>query len=166
MRKAVKNAKKIPALAQQTGIDEEYLTLLRREVEGYFPKAVPLKEFDWLDATHMQKLEDIYKTNVSIYEALELSDKRSELIENLGINEDFLNHLFSLVDLTRIQWMSPTAARMVLAAGYSSANAVAEADAQQMFETVNQINQQHQFFKGTIGMRDFKRLIQAAGYLQ
>ena len=53
-RKSVKNSKKIAPLANKTNISEEYLTLLRREVEGYFPKAFSLDSFFSL-VNHKQK---------------------------------------------------------------------------------------------------------------
>ena len=46
-RKTVKNPKNLRSLAEKTNIEVEYLTLLRREVESYFPKAFPLSAFDW-----------------------------------------------------------------------------------------------------------------------
>ncbi len=48
LRKSIKNPKNIVPLAEKTNIEIEYLTLLRREVESYFPKAYILRAFDWL----------------------------------------------------------------------------------------------------------------------
>jgi hypothetical protein len=54
LRKELKNSKKIPSFSEKTGIEEQYLKLLRREIESYFPKAIPLKAFDWLPEKSFQ----------------------------------------------------------------------------------------------------------------
>jgi hypothetical protein len=48
LRTELKNSKKLETLALSSGIETEYLILLRREIEGYFPKPIALKEFDWV----------------------------------------------------------------------------------------------------------------------
>ena len=58
LRKELKNAKNITLLANKTELDSQYLTLLRREIEGYFPKASPIKSFDWLQKKEMKQLEE------------------------------------------------------------------------------------------------------------
>ena len=79
---------------------------------------------------------------------------------------DILETLYWLTDLTRVQWVSPTAARMLKAARYNSASMLAEADDEELYQALLRANEGDRFFKGKIGLRDIKRLIRAAGYLQ
>jgi hypothetical protein len=67
--------------------------------------------------------------------------------------------------LMRVQWVSPTFARMLIVAGYDSAVKVAEANADDLCEALASINAGGKFFKGKIGLRDIKRLVQAASYV-
>jgi hypothetical protein len=76
-----------------------------------------------------------------------------------------LESLVQLADLTRVQWVSPTAARMLVEAGYDSVSKLAVADAEDLCEALVRINEGGRFFKGKIGLRDIKRLVKAASYV-
>jgi hypothetical protein len=57
LRTRLKSKKSLASLADGAGIDPDYLVLLRRVLEGFFPKPQPLKVFDWLDEDTVVKLE-------------------------------------------------------------------------------------------------------------
>ena len=56
LRSALKTAKLIDSFSQDTGMDKNFLILLRREIESYFPKPFPLTSFDWLPQDEIKKL--------------------------------------------------------------------------------------------------------------
>lgn len=166
LRNELKNAKRLTAVAKATGIDEQYLVLLRREIEGYFPKPVALKTITWLPQDEIAKLEQngIGDTAV-LYGAANNAQKRTELAKSTGVALATLEALARLADLMRVQWVSPTFAKMLIVAGYDSAAKVAAANADELCEALASINAGDRFFKGKIGLRDIKRLIQAASYV-
>lgn len=166
LRNELKNAKRLTAVAKATGIDEQYLVLLRREIEGYFPKPVALKTNTWLPQDEIAKLEQngIGDTAV-LYGAANNAQKRTELAKSTGVALATLEALARLADLMRVQWVSPTFAKMLIVAGYDSAAKVAAANADELCEALASINAGDRFFKGKIGLRDIKRLIQAASYV-
>ncbi|MCM2466704.1 DUF4332 domain-containing protein [Methanoculleus oceani] len=166
LRQGLKNPKNIPALSKEVGVDTAYLTLLRREVEGYFPKACPVGAFDWFQKTYLDNLENRgLKNTVLLYEALISPEKREEAAIALGVDADVVDSLYALADLTRIQWVSPTAARMLVSAGYTDVNAVSNADPEELCSDLDRVNKEHKYFKGTIGLRDVRRLVKAASYV-
>ena len=166
LRTEQKNEKNIRTLAQKTSIDFQYLILLRREIEGYIPKPFPLRDFNWLPEEESKKLEEAgLKNSHLLYEALNTAKKRADLSISLGIKLPSLEYIYSLVDLTRIQWTSPLTARMLASAGFSDTHCVANADADTLCHAIAHANERHQFFKGKIGLRDVKRLVHAAGYV-
>jgi len=166
LRKELKTTKRLEALAQSTGIETGYLTLLRREVEGWFPKPFPLKDFDGLPNSEVAKLERAgIRDSAALYEATDSQSRRAALAKSTGVDGDILETLAHLVDLTRVQWTSPTAARMLLEAGCNSAHKLAGMDADELYEALARVNAGNKFFKGRIGLRDVKRLIHAAGYV-
>lgn len=166
LRKSVKSSKNIVSLAEKTYIHVEYLTLLRREVEGYFPKAFPLSDFDWLDKNEIAKLESKgYGNAALLYEALEVSGEREKVMNLIGLDKDFVDKISTLVDLIRIQWVSPLAARTIDAAGYKNAKSVAEANAEDLCKAIEEANRDNKYYKGKIGLKDIKRLIKAATYI-
>jgi hypothetical protein len=160
LRHELKSPKRIEALARATGIDTEYLILLRREIESYFPKPFALKDFDWLPKEVIDKLSDKNIRNTAdLYEAA-----RSGMDID-GVDEGTLEELFRLADLTRVQWISPKAARMLLDAGYDNTRKLAEADAEVLCDALLRVNEGDRYFKGRIGLRDVKRLIFSARYV-
>jgi predicted flap endonuclease-1-like 5' DNA nuclease len=166
LRNELKNAKRREAVSNMTGIDVQYLILLRREIEGYFPKPPALKAFDWLPKEEIAKLEENGMRNIAaLYQAAVSVGRGTELTESTGVDAAVLEALVRLADLTRIQWVSPTAARMLVEAGYDSAAKVAAADSEDLYKALVRVNEGDRFFKGKIGLRDVKRLVQAAGYV-
>jgi len=165
LRNELKNSRRLEALAKSTGIGTEYLTLLRREIEGWFPKPSPLKDFDWLPKGEIANLEKIgIRDAAALYEATDSKPKRTALAKSTGADIATLETFAHLVDLTRVQWVSPTAARMLVEAACDGAAKLAAADANELYEALLRVNARDRFFKGNIGLRDIKRLIQAARY--
>lgn len=166
LRYELKNAKRREALSDVTGIDVQYLVLLRREIESYFPKPFALKAFGWLPKEEIAKLEENeMRDTAALHEAAGSAKNRLELANSTGVDAAVLEALVRLADLTRVQWVSPTAARMLVEAGYDSASKVAAADSEGLYQALVRVNEGDRFFKGKIGLRDIKRLIRAAGYV-
>ncbi len=164
-RKAAKTKKSTDALYKQTAIGVEYLTLLRREVESYFPKAFPLSDFTWLDPEGIaQLIESGYKNTALLFEAIEASGKDA-VLKAARTEPAFAAELHSLVCLTRIQWVSPLTAKMLFEAGYPDVKSIAEADAEKLSATIDAVNTANKYFKGKIGLRDVNRLVKSAGYI-
>jgi hypothetical protein len=159
LRKELKDNKRLFAIAGQTGIDKDHLALLRREAESYFPKPFSLKEFDWIPAEEIAKLEAAgIKTAADLFE-------NPEKARGTGVPAGHLDHLMKCCDLTRIQWVSPLTARMLIAAGYETPASVAGAVPEALDTGMQAVNTENTWFKGRIGLRDIKRLIDAARYV-
>jgi hypothetical protein len=167
LRNELKTAKRLEMLAKSTGIGTEYLTLLRREIEGWFPKPFPLKDFGGLPKGEIAELERSgIRDSAALYEATDTKSKRTALAKSTGVDGAVLETLTQLVDLTRVQWTNPTAARMLLEAGCNSAAKLAETDADELYKALARVNARGKYFKGKIGLRDVKRLITAASFIR
>ena len=166
LRKELKNSKRLEALSEATGIDTQYLILLRREIGGYFPKPSALKAFDWLPKGEIAKLEQNgVRNTAALHKAADGAESRAELAKSTEIDAAILETLIKLANLTRVQWVSPTVARMLMEAAYDSVSRVAAASAQDLCKALADVNEGDRFFKGKIGLRDIKRLIRAASYV-
>lgn len=154
------------ALSIKTEISVEYLVLLRRETESYLPKPFPLTEFEWLPQHEIAKLGVMGIRNTEdLYEALDSFEDTSNLQDKTGIDLAVLENLIRLVALTRVQWTSPTLARVYIEASYGTVEKLASAQAEELQCAIQNINAGGRFFKGQIGLRDIQRLIEAAEYL-
>jgi hypothetical protein len=164
LRKALHTKSKQEKFAAETQISIEYLTLLRREMESWFPKAIPMKEFAWLSAEIITALEQEGVINTEILYLLFEKDE-DKMSQITGIDKEILKKLKSVSDLCRVQWTNATAAEMLLLAGIDSAQALADSDAEILYTQIDDINRKYGFFKGKIGQSDIRRWIFSASWL-
>lgn len=166
LRNSIKNPKKIASFSQITDIDEEYLILLRREIESYFPKPISLKSFDWLPQEEINKLGIEGITNTAVFfQYCKDKNKEEGLRTGLRMDKDVFYQISCLSDLTRMQWTGSIAARLYFDAGYHTALAISTADPEVLCNALIKINEGYRYFKGKIALRDIQRLIHSAGYL-
>ena len=74
--------------------------------------------------------------------------------------------LAKLTDLSRIRWVNHTFAFMLLDSGFDTVQKVANAEPKKMYEKIKFINQEKNFYKHNIGVRDMKRCIDSAKELE
>lgn len=164
LRGALKGKKPLDLLSGTTGIDSGYLVVLRRAVEGFFPKPRPLKEIDWLDQDAVGRLNKIgVKNTKHLFEAAQTGV--SALADAANVPQDEIGKFLEIADLCRIQWLSPNYARVLVAAGYPNVAEVVQAKPDVLYEAMIAANHGAKFYKGTVGRRDVKRLVVAAGYV-
>lgn len=164
LRSALKTDQSLTLLSRKSGIDASYLQLLRRAINGFFPKPRPLKHIDWLEADTINNLNKAgIKNTRQLFDAA--TDGSVELIRQTGIGQKDAQELVSISDLSRIQWVSPTFARVLVAAGFKNAAAVAGANPETLFQAITKANRNEKFYKGAVGLRDIKRLVTAASYV-
>ncbi|MCP4960365.1 MAG: DUF4332 domain-containing protein [Actinomycetia bacterium] len=164
LRSRLRNPKSLAALAETSGVEPDYLVLLKRVLGGFVPKPRPIKDFDWLDSMIASRLKDAGITNT--HQFIEAARRGiEELEQDLDLDHGTLAGIAALCDLCRVQWVSPKFAGALLAAGYPSAEAVAAADPDELHAATARANELSGFYKGTVGRRDVGRLVHTAGYV-
>ncbi len=163
LQKALKNKSKLQEFSKQSGLPENYLNVLRRVVNGYHPKPNRIKDFPGIDKNTIARLEALgIKNTIHLYNKILTAEKRKALSAESGIALNDVERLTKLTDLSRIRWVNHTFAHVLLEAGYTSAKSVADADYNEMYETVKQLNKERSLYKGNIGAHDMKLCIEAA----
>ena len=141
--------------------------MLSREIRSHIKKPIKLKEFTLVSEMAAQKLDALGLGNtVVLYERILTHDSRYQLANTLRIDEDEVLTIAKLVDLSRIRWVNHTFTQVLLEAGYESTKQVADADGQEMYDTIKILNEDKQLFKGSIGQNDIKLCIEVAGKLE
>lgn len=164
LRLALKTSKSLAALAAETNIDAGYPRLLKRTIEGFFPKPRPLKDWDWLPDAAARGLAKAGIANTrQLFEAT--CSGTDALARDIGVDVDLLAEPAAIADLCRIQWASPNFARALVAAGKATPEAVAKADPDALYEALIAANEGARFYKGKVGLRDVRRLVAAAAYV-
>lgn len=150
LRKSVSTPRKISSIAAESGISEDYLIILKREMSSLEQKPVSLASFPGIDTLLIAKLNDAgIKTSKDYFE--------SRLSET--------DELFCLCDLVRINGVGPVAAKAFYDAGYMSVSDVADADAAAILEKVSSINKIKQYYKANLGLKDMQFCIDFARLL-
>ena len=147
LKKSLSTPKRITAFATESGLSEEYLVILRREIGSLEQKPVPLLEFPGINASLLEKLAES-----GLRTSKEYWDQKP----------DISDELFCLCDLVRINGVGPVAARAFYEAGYHSASEVAAADAGYMLEKVSAVNEAHHYYKAKLGIKDMQFCIDFA----
>lgn len=160
---ALKNKNKLQEFAKQSGLPENYLAVLRRVVNGYQPKPNRIKDFTCIDENVVLKLETLgIKNTLKLYEKVQTSEKRNELSKEISVNKNEIMKLTKLTDLSRIRWVNHTFAYVLLEAGYDTAEKVANADYNELYETVKQLNKEREIYNAHIGAHDMKLCVESA----
>lgn len=164
---ALKDKEKIHEFSKQTGLQEDYLVILKRVVNGYRQKPNAIKDFTCVTEDTVVKLEKAgIKDTLRLYDNI-LTDKRREALSNeTGISKDEMLKLAKLTDLSRIRWVNHTFAYVLLEAGYDSAEKVANADYQELYYAVKKLNEERKIYNAHIGVRDMKMVVEAAKELK
>ncbi len=117
----LKTKKKLEEFSKLTGITNEYLTLLRREVNSYLPNPVPLTKFPNISAEDINKLSQHgIKNSRQMFEQAGSEDDRRNLSELTGIFQVVLLELVGLSDLARAYGVGPVFARILYDTGIHS----------------------------------------------
>ncbi|MGD8779589.1 MAG: DUF4332 domain-containing protein [Ignavibacteria bacterium] len=160
---AFKDKGKVQGFSKQSGLQEDYLAVLKRVVNGYRQKPNRIKDFTCVTEDTVVKLEKVgIKNTLKLYDMI-LTDEKREVISNkTGISKDEIMKLAKLTDLSRIRWVNHTFAYVLLETGYDTAEKVANADYQELYKAVKQLNEEREIYNAHIGVRDMKMVVEAA----
>ena len=142
---------KLASLAAKTGIPEEYLVILRRELGSLAQKPIPLSDFPGCDEVQIRELASAGIRNSRDY------------WEQCRKPDDALS---SLCDLVRINGVGAVAARAFYEAGFVDVAAVAQANAADMLSRVNTVNAEKGYYKAKLGEKDMQFCIDYAKLLK
>jgi hypothetical protein len=163
LQKALKTKTKLQAFARESGLDEGYLAVLRREINSLQPKPNKLADFPGVPAEVVKALADLgIKNTVQLYDRVRTPADRAALAAEAGVDEGAILRLAKLTDLSRIRWVNHTFAYILLELGCESAAEVARADPEQLHADVKRLNAERGFFKGQIGLHDMVLTVNAA----
>ena len=160
---ALRDKNKVKEFSKQTGLQENYLAVLKRVVNGYRQKPNRIKDFTCVTEDTVIRLEKAgIKNTLKLYDLILTDEKREVLSNKTGINKDEIMKITKLTDLSRIRWVNHTFAYVLLEAGYNTVEKVANADYRELYETVKQLNEERNIYNAHIGMRDMKMVVEAA----
>lgn len=124
----LRDKKAYPHLAEELGVDVEYLTVLNREVNSYESKPIALSKLDIFTASELEQLKSAGLTSTKhFYEQALTADNRCNLATRSQLNADNIIQVLELADLLRINGAGPVFARTLQAMGIHNAAQFAQA---------------------------------------
>ena len=160
----LKTPKKAREFAEKSGLPEDYLLILRREVNSYTPKPVNLDKFPGVEEETLIKLKSAgIKTSLHLFKRVKTPEDREKLTAELGIDNGELLELTKLTEMVRIKWVGPVFARIFLDSGTDTVQKVSEADANKFYKKLVEINREKHYTKSNFTLSDVELCVKVAG---
>lgn len=160
--KLTKTKKKAEVLAEQTGVDQMYMVLLRRMVSSYIAKPRKLVDYpDMSDHVLMNLSRMNIKNSAQLFEYLDLTEPE-EIMETLQINHETFLLFQKLISVSMLRYVSPLFAMMLVRSGYDSIEKIAAGEKAAMLKAIVQTNVVEHIYKGNVGDSDSQFLIDDA----
>lgn len=111
---ALKSKAKLKDLAKKSDLDENYMTLLKREANSYLPKPVKLSTFPGITQQIIAKLESSgIKNTRHLFDQTRTKADQKLLCKKVGVSVKELKELAGLSDLARLYGVGPVFARLL-----------------------------------------------------
>lgn len=157
---AMKSKKKFADLLDKTKIPEDYLTVLRREIQSYHPALRKFSDFSVIDESLVSKLLELgYKTTKDFYPVILRADQRKEMSEKTGADLKTIELLARFCDFTRIRYVNHNFAHWLTLTEFDSTERLKEADPEELLKQLNEQNKDKRFMKNSLGLNDMKFLV-------
>lgn len=150
LKKRLSTREKLFSLADESGISEDYLAILKRELGSLEQKPVLLSEFPEIELNFIKDLEARGIKNSKDYFEIGKAEK---------------NELYCLCDMVRVNGVGPAAAKTMYEAGYRSVSDIANAEASILLQKVSEVNSRRGFYKARLGTRDMQFCIDFAALI-
>jgi hypothetical protein len=145
----LKTPKKTREFAKKSGLPEDYLLILRREVNSYTPNPVNLDRFPGIEKNTVSKLQNAgIKNTAHLFKKVKTPEDRVKLAAELEVPSEEVLELTKLTDLSRIKWIGPIFARIFLDSGTDTAEKVSNANAEPLYNKLVEINQEKGYTRG------------------
>lgn len=163
LKSTLSTTKKLNIFSEKSGLNKDYLTILRREIGSIEPKSVNITEFPEVDNNFLLVLlQNNIKTSKDYYEFYELNTDINEISIKFNIPPEKPQELFCLCDLVRINGVGAIAAKSFFEAGYKSVSEIANTKAEEMLVRVSEVNDIKKYYKSKLGTKDMQFCIDFA----
>jgi hypothetical protein len=166
LNRKLKNKKNIKELSNDTSIKTDYLTILRRYVNSFHPPPRKIGDFPSLSHLTVDKLEKMgITTTPQLYDKLVTKELRNNLKTELGVADEEILILTKLADVSRLKYVSPIYATLIVYSDYDTVQKIRNADYNDLHNQLVKINKEKNLYKGRINLKDIKYLVNETDYV-
>ncbi len=155
--------KRLEGFSQESGLSQDYLVILRREVNSYLPKPVALRAIPGVDPETIDRLAALgIKNTKYLFERARTGSDRAELARQADVSDADLLELVKLSDLTRIGGVGPVFARMLYEVGVDTPEELVKRSPVDLLERLHEINQEKGYTRVMLSEKDIGYCIDRA----
>lgn len=160
LHNSIKNKDKIKEFSKTTGLDEKYLTVLRRELSSYRPKPCKIADFTLIsDATKHKMLDMGIKTTAHLFDYLATKEARKKFAVKIDITEDEALRIAKLCDVSRLRYVNHAFSQLLIKSSYDTVKKIKSADHMKLYEELKALNEGNKYYTGHIGPKDMDFLV-------
>lgn len=131
--------KRLSEVAATTGLEEGYLTILRRQARSFLPSPVALNRFASIDEASVARFRDAgLRNSRHVYDAVEVQGVEG-IARNLDVGVSSVERIVSLSNLVRVPGIGPVFAEMFLEIGVDSLAKLAKSDPHDLYNRLEDL---------------------------
>ena len=166
LNEKLKTKKKLAEFVKISKLPEDYLTHLGREIKSFHPPARKIKDFQYLDEKIIQALQEKGIVNtLKLYNKVVTKKERAELKKELKLSDAEALLLAKLADLSRLRYVSPLFATLLVNSSGDTVEKVQKADPKKLYQELIDLNADNKFYKGNIGAKDMEFLVRVSAFV-
>ncbi|MFZ4521835.1 MAG: DUF4332 domain-containing protein [Bacteroidales bacterium] len=158
---SLKTKPKVDKFSKDTGLDINYLTILRREANSYVSVPVRLIDLPIIETDIIDKLDSIgIKDSKQLFDNAAKRSDRQKLANRYELPIDRLTELVKLSDLVRITGVGPVFARIILDSGISTVKEFLSLDSGDIFDRLIKANDDKGLTRTRFTLKDIEYCIE------
>lgn len=155
LRTFLKKKECYPSIAEDIGIDKEYLVILNRMVNSFIVKASPLAELGIFTNEELKKLFTIeIKNTEQYYETLMTAEQRESISKKIHIPISKMEYALHIIDLFRINGVGVEYAKILYDMGIKSVTDYNKTPSETILKSFRELNSTQKYTKATLGISD------------
>ena len=148
---ALRTKKKLAQFAQESGLPQDYLTVLRRRAGTYTPRPVPLQRMPGVDPVAVERLAGVgIKDSRQLFARVQTRQERDDLAAQAGVPGKALLVLTKLSDLVRAPYVGPVFARLFYEASVDTLGKLATSPPDELAARIRAVNEEKGLTKAAL----------------
>lgn len=160
LRDTLKNSTKLKKLAEETDIEEKYLKILKREVNNLLPTPIKFNEIPNISKEILNKLVSIgINDTEALFPYVCDIKSRNHFKNNYKFSEEEIQWLTKIVDVSRIKWVGPKLAGLIVDSKYDTVEKLANGKPAEVLKALNDAKNEKNNYQGSLGIDDIESWI-------
>lgn len=155
LREILKSGQKLKQLVKETDIPEDYFKLLKREVNNLLPVPVKFSDIPNISEKIVKKLTSLKIIDTeTLFSHVKDCDCRKNFEKESGLSKEDVLWLTKIVDVSRIKWVGPKLAKLIVDTKYNTVEKLTKAKPTDVLNALNEAKKKHKAYDGPLGIND------------